>query len=175
MRMVYESKALSEVFLMKGVLDAEGIHAEVRGEDMVAMQIPTTPSLWVEESEADRARAAIAAVIQTNPDAEQVLEQMEAAEDADGDEDEDGAETMSDLFLVADRLWHDPFRVDLLEELSELSEVLATVGPPFGVEEGTWSRLGVLARELIASQEVEDEEVFRKAAHNLRDFLRDFV
>jgi len=175
MRMVYESKALSEVFLMKGVLDAEGIHAEVRGEDMVAMQVPTTPSLWVDEAQVERASIAISEALQSAPDAESVLEEMEEAEDADGDEDEDGAETMSELFLVADRLWHDPFRVDLLEELSSLSEVLATVGPPFGVEDATWSRLGVLARELIASQEAEDEDVFRQAAHNLRDYLRDYV
>lgn len=176
MRMVYSSTGLAEVSLMRGLLEGEGITSEMRGENIGAMVgAVINPSLWVADPDVVRALEIVESASEGNSEGQAVLDRMEAAEDLDGTDDEAGQETMSELFLVADRLWHDPFRADLMEELGVLSGAVTSTGPPFGIEDATWNRVGMLARDLIASQEVEDEEVFRDAAHALRDFLREYI
>lgn len=180
MRQVFSAQTSAEVHLMKGVLENAGLQVEMRGDNLLGIQgeIITRPSLWVAEDDVEAAVGLLESSAGDDGRGEAVLERMEAQEEAEGvdeEDDEEGQEAMSELFLVADRLWHDPFRADLMEELIQLSNFVATAHPPFGIEDHTWGRVAELAAALVASQEIEDEDVFRDTAHALRDFLREYV
>lgn len=62
MRMVYRAQNPTDAYLLKGVLDVQGIHAKVQGEFLwsargeVPIALDTSPSVWVED-EADYERA----------------------------------------------------------------------------------------------------------------------
>lgn len=180
MQQVFSATTSAEVHLMKGVLENEGFQVEVRGDNLVGIQgeIMTRPSLWVAEADVEAAVRLLEDSGRDEGRGGAVLDRMEAQEEAEGvdaEDDEQGQEAMSELFLVADRLSHDPFRADLMEELIQLRDFVAGAHPPFGIDDQTWARVAELAAALVASQEVEDEDVFRDAAHALRDFLREYV
>lgn len=70
MRQVHIAQTLAEAHIIKGVLDAEGIASVVRGEHLVGIQgeIPVTadtlPSVWVPDSDAERASQLVEEILQ---------------------------------------------------------------------------------------------------------------
>ncbi len=116
-----------------------------------------------------------------------ILDDLEAAEEsevipvngADGagtDDDADGGEeaqaAMADLFVLADRLHHNPWDVDLAVELDDLADVVAESLPPYGIDQPTWQRVIDLA---MVVGESDDEQTTIDSTAALRDFLRPFV
>ena len=66
MKKVFVARHLAEAHLVKGLLESEGIGAEVHGEDLASVRgaVPvtpdTSPSVWIiEESQAEEAAALI--------------------------------------------------------------------------------------------------------------------
>lgn len=88
----------------------------------------------------------------------------------DGGEDAQAA--MADLFVVADRLHHQPSDIELAVELDALADVVVESLPPYGIDEPTWRRIGELA---LVVGESDDEETTLASTAALRDFLRPFV
>ncbi len=96
------------------------------------------------------------------------------------DEDDDGPaalETLSDLFLAADRLARNPDDGAAARALASTSVVVEDMALPFGFAPGTWSSIIDQATEL--SRRIEagdpDEEPVTDAATTLRETLRDYV
>lgn len=95
-----------------------------------------------------------------------------------GDEraDEAAHQAMGDLFVAADRLRHGAADPAVAEELSDLLQVVASAGPPFGVERRVWDEIGKLGASLRdALDEQADEDVVGERATALRDLLRPLV
>ena len=67
MRQVFVGQHSAEAHFVKGLLEADGIETEVRGEALFGVrgEVPATPdtlpSVWVQDSEVERARALVAA------------------------------------------------------------------------------------------------------------------
>lgn len=108
------------------------------------------------------------------------LEDGDAGEDEDDDEDAedvpDGGEeaqaAMADLFVLADRLQHDPRDMVVVADLMAAADVAAASLPPYGIAELTWRRINGLAATV---GEAEDEMAVMESAVALRDFLRPYV
>lgn len=103
-------------------------------------------------------------------------------DDSDGGDDEeaDGGESaqnaMSDLFVVADRLQHDPTDPELGTSVTELAELVGESAPPYGIERPVWRRIQALAAAVAtALDDGADDEAVAADARSLRDFLRDLV
>lgn len=118
---------------------------------------------------------------ETKDGAAATVDDEAADEDEDGDDgDDDGGEeaqaAMADLFVVADRLQHDPADVDLGTELSDLAAVVGSSAPPYGIERPVWRRIqGLAAAVARGLDEGGDDDVLAADARALRDFLRDLV
>jgi hypothetical protein len=90
--------------------------------------------------------------------------------------DEAAHQAMSDLFLLSDRLLHEPSSRDLVAQIDELGTTVAEAAPPFGVEPVAWERIADLASAVVEGGAVEDDdEAVAAAARALRDYLRPYV
>ena len=110
---------------------------------------------------------------------EELLDQAEGGddwEDLEGEEADEAAQSaMSDLFLAADRLVHNPDSGPLVQEVARLEAVVADSAPPFGVETAVWDEIGELAAGLLGAGEDGDEQAVEQAAAALREYLRPYV
>lgn len=115
-----------------------------------------------------------------------LLEELGGAVDDDDEDDDSGADeadggeaaqnAMSDLFVVADRLQHDPADPELGTSVTELAELVGESGPPYGIERPVWRRIQALAAAVAtALDDGADDEAVAADARSLRDFLRDLV
>ena len=107
------------------------------------------------------------------------LDEVEELEGADEDEGDGGAEAqaaMGDLFVAADRLQHDPTDARMVADALEAEIVVADSLPPYGVERPVWRRIQALAETLAGDlQEAADDETVAADARALREYLRDLV
>ncbi|MDP8938441.1 MAG: hypothetical protein M3O23_12065 [Actinomycetota bacterium] len=100
-------------------------------------------------------------------------------DDGDGDED-DGSEAaheaMGDLFVVADRLMHEPWDEGIGAELAEVSDRVAASPPPFGIDPVAWAQIQELAGIVVADLDAgATDDVVVTDARTLRDVLRRYV
>lgn len=106
----------------------------------------------------------------------------EGALDAEEDESADGGEAaqaaMADLFVVADRLQHEPFNEGIAAELVAVAAVVGESLPPFGIDRGEWKKIADMATAIVGHLQAEaddDGEAVASGARELRNHLRDLV
>jgi hypothetical protein len=100
-----------------------------------------------------------------------------AAEDALAAEGRDPQDVLSELFVSADRLMHDPLDHEGVLSLVDAARMAQTLPLPYGFSPAVWNDLVAQAQALRASLEVDDvddEKIIDQATH-LRATLRDFV
>lgn len=97
-------------------------------------------------------------------------------EDYDDDAGEDAHAAMGDLFVVADRLMHEPWDDGIGAELVEVVGRVAASPPPFGIEPVAWAQIQELAGIVVADLDADAvDEVVVTDARTLRDVLRRYV
>ncbi len=110
-----------------------------------------------------------------------LLDQLGETEELDDDDGADGGEeaqgAMSDLFVAADRLQHDPADASLGADVLALTTTVGASAPPYGIERPVWRRIQALAATLAADLEDGelDEETVAADARAVREYLRDLV
>ena len=137
------------------VLEREGIPYEWDGDDLAV------PAAHEQEVDA-------------------LIDQMEQADPLTAapaaDDDEANYEIVSDLFVAADRLSHDPKDLALCGDFVAAAERITEVPPGFGIDQVTWRTIFELAAGLVqAIEDEEDDKLVAKRSANLRDALRGFV
>ena len=104
------------------------------------------------------------------------LDQVVPVEDSEPAEDEADYESLSDLYLAADRLFRTPDDPMLLADLDDAAAAIEGLSPPFGVAEREWSRIQATARAIRESvAEGAPAEGLAGDARDLRDLLRGYV
>lgn len=177
MQRVFVAPNLAQAHLVKHALEEEGLHPEVRGENLMSSTgaLPVTddtqPSVWVDDDVADDAAAIVQSLLAAGLDADE-------AEGGPGEEaaaDEAPASVLGDLFDAADRLRRDPRRGEQLEVVQQLAPVVASTSPPYGIDDTAWADIRSLTTAVVSAQEGGDDDQLREAAERLRDLLRDLV
>ncbi len=86
-------------------------------------------------------------------------------------------DVMSDLFVMADRVLHDPDDPGTRRELAAAVTVAMGTDAPYGMDAGWWTKVLHQAEALVSVAEAVplDEDVLRASATELRDALRPFV
>ena len=98
----------------------------------------------------------------------------------DGDDEVDGLavqDTLSDLFIAADRLMHDAKDREGILGMVRAAEVVAGTRIPYGFAPGVWGDIKARSaglREIIEDTDGEDEAI-QESARDLREVLRQFV
>ena len=93
---------------------------------------------------------------------------------ADGGEEAQGA--MSDLFVAADRLQHDPTDPDVVIEVLDAANVVGDSLAPYGIARPVWRRIQELSATVVTDlEDAVDEETVAADARTLREYLRDLV
>jgi hypothetical protein len=98
--------------------------------------------------------------------------------DADADADEVDYDAVSELFLAADRLLHDPAHSKLVVDTVRATEAVMGGAPPFGFAPEEWARVQALVsslHEALTSQATVGPEVVAKEARQVRDLLHRYV
>jgi hypothetical protein len=107
--------------------------------------------------------------------------------DDEDDEDEDGGEVdglaaqeaMSDLFVAADRLTHDPDDGNAVRTLTAAAERVEGLPVPYGFTPSDWKIIvtrSAALREMVEQEEDDaDEDAVVEAATTLRTLLRSYV
>ena len=104
-------------------------------------------------------------------------EQEIAAEEALAEEGLDPQDVLSELFVSADRLMHDPLDHEGVLSLVDAARMAETLPLPYGFAPAVWNDLVAQARGLRSSLEggdAEDDKIIDQAT-NLRSALRNFV
>ena len=111
--------------------------------------------------------------------AESAGQSPDAALEAEGEDEADGGEeaqaAMADLFVVADRLQHEPFDKGTGDDFVATAATVGESLPPFGIERAEWTRIQTMASTVVTALEGDDDEGIVTGARTLRDFLRDYV
>jgi len=109
---------------------------------------------------------------------EAVLDSVEYPDALEADLGDDGAdaqEVLSDLFLAADRLQHDPQHPEGVGGLYDTVPLALGMQAPYGVAEPTWRQLVDGARALFEAVQAGDDDAVVGAAAALRAGLRPLV
>ena len=124
--------------------------------------------LLVTENDADTVEALIDAI--DAPDA------LAVDEEGDDDESEDGAATLSALYVASDILYRDPGNSQAVIEMLEAAERATVVDTPYGLDEDTWIEVRAVAEALAdrLGDEADETEV-AEAASRLRDLVHPLV
>ncbi len=102
------------------------------------------------------------------------VEELEDDGGIDGGREAHGA--MTELFVAADRLQHDPTDPDIATDLLDSATTVRACLPPYGIERPVWRRIQDLAAAVVTDlEEAVDEETVAADAGALRDYLRDLV
>ncbi len=89
---------------------------------------------------------------------------------------EEVQEAMADLFVAADRVRHEPFKLELADDLVEAADVVTSSPPPYGIEPHVWRQIQQLATTVAADVRAgTSEETIVAGATALRDRLRAYV
>ena len=104
--------------------------------------------------------------------------EIEAEEKLEEEEGLDPQDVLSELFVAADRLMHDPFDHEGVLSLVDGARLAETLPLPYGFAPAIWNDLVGQARDLRAllesDDQVEDEKIIEHAT-GLRATLRNFV
>lgn len=116
----------------------------------------------------------------TEAEVDLLLDQLGEVEELEDDGGIDGGEeaqhAMSDLFVAADRLRHDPADPDTVADALEAATTVRACLPPYGIERPVWRRIQDLAATLATDlDDAADEETVAADARTLREYLRDLV
>lgn len=107
-----------------------------------------------------------------------VVDEDEAGEaPADDDDGLAAQDAMSELFVAADRLMHDPDDHEGVLSLGDAARMVESIGLPYGFSPAVWKDItarAVALRELLEAVETDDDEVI-EAATGLRTVLRQYV
>jgi hypothetical protein len=113
---------------------------------------------------------------------DQLLDDLEPLDDAANDDDdvEDGGEeaheAMTELFVAADRLQHDPADTGAVADVLIAAGTVGVSAPPYGIERPVWKRIQELAATVATDlEESADEDTVAADARALREYLRDLV
>jgi hypothetical protein len=101
----------------------------------------------------------------------------EAADETDEDDGLAAQDAMSELFVAADRLMHDPDDHEGVLSLGDAARMVESLGLPYGFAPAVWKDItarAVALRELLEAVETDDDEVI-EAATGLRTVLRQYV
>ena len=101
----------------------------------------------------------------------------EAAEEALAEEGLDPQDVLSELFVAADRLMHDPVDHEGVLSLVDAARLAETLPLPYGFAPPVWNDLVAQAQNLRAAREkddVDDEDIIEQAT-KLRATLRNYV
>lgn len=132
--------------------------------------------LVVLEDDEERVDAIIDAI--EFPDAVKVDDaDEEAAEEALAEEGLDPQDVLSELFVAADRLMHDPLDHEGVLSLVDAARLASTLPLPYGFAPPVWNDLVGQAQGLRAALEkddVDDEDIIEQAT-KLRATLRNYV
>ncbi|HEX4822328.1 MAG TPA: hypothetical protein VFV00_19125 [Acidimicrobiales bacterium] len=132
--------------------------------------------LVVLEDDEDRVDAIIDAI--EFPDSLKVDDADEvAAEEALASEGLDPQDVLSELFVAADRLMHDPVDHEGVLSLVDAARLAATLPLPYGFAPPVWNDLVAQAQNLrseLEKDDVDDEEIIEHAT-KLRSTLRHYV
>ncbi|MDQ4069041.1 MAG: zinc-ribbon domain-containing protein, partial [Actinomycetota bacterium] len=114
------------------------------------------------------------------PEVDQLLDELGEVEELDDDGGIDGGGeahgAMTDLFVAADRLQHDPTDAEVATDLLDAATTVRACLPPYGIERPVWRRIQDLAAAVVSDlEEAVDEEKVATDARALRDYLRDLV
>ena len=179
MQQIHESLTLAEAHLIRGVLEAEGIAVEIRGEHLTfgeghrSPAAELRPSVWVNAADVPRAREVLAATSGPAPPAA-----AEVSADATGEVPVAGEEAqaaMSEVFLVVGSLRRAPRQGDLYDELRRLRPAVADSPPPYGIPGPIWDTLARSTADIITASEADDGEAVAQLAADLHTLLREYV
>src|SRR5206468_521597 len=100
-----------------------------------------------------------------------------AAEEALAADGLDPQDVLSELFVSADRLMHDPLDHEGVLSLVDAARMAESLPLPYGFAPAVWNDLVAQARDLRASLEVDDvdDEKIIDQATSLRTALRNYV
>ena len=174
-KQVYVTRNLPDVYLVRDYLQANGIPVEIRNENLFGAQgeVPVTsdtlPSLWADEEHELTARELIQ--IHRNTGGAEGVAALDAMH---SDATPEAHPAMSEMFEAADRLSRGADGA-LVDQVGRNRDVVTASAPPFGIEVGTWERLGALSGELVRASEQRDDDAVVATATELRDLLRDLV
>lgn len=97
-------------------------------------------------------------------------------DEADDGNDEITYAVMSDLFVAADRLQHDPADAAVAGDFYLASDAAAATSPPFGIDRLEWQQVQELAASLAAAMETDlDDDMIARDAGALRAMLARYV
>jgi hypothetical protein len=97
-------------------------------------------------------------------------------DDADDGNDEVTYAVMSDLFVAADRLQHDPADAAVAGDFYLASDAAGITSPPFGIDRLEWQQVQELAAALAAAMETDvNDDVIARDAAALRALLARYV
>ena len=148
---------------------------EALGSAGIAYEWDENGDLAVLESEEERVEAMLDAI--EYPDALPVDDGTEAGADAGGDDGLLAQDTLSELFVAADRLMHDAEDHEGVLSLVDAARLAATLPLPFGFTPAVWADIVEQAdglRHALEGDTAEDEDVMTRA-RTLRNLLRNYV
>ncbi|MEY2404274.1 MAG: hypothetical protein QOD38_1825 [Acidimicrobiaceae bacterium] len=128
------------------------------------------------EQDEERVDAIVDAIEFPNENAVDDSEEI-AAEDALAAEGHDPQDVLSELFVSADRLMHDPLDHEGVLSLVDAARMAETLPLPYGFAPAVWNDLVAQARGLRSALEggdADDDKIIDQAS-NLRAALRNFV
>ena len=116
----------------------------------------------------------------TEAEVDRLLDELGEVAELEDDGGVDGGEEaqngMSDLFVAADRLQHDPGDPEIAVDVLEAATTVRACLPPYGIERAVWRRIQDLASTVAADlEDAVDEETVAADARTLREYLRDLV
>ncbi|MGI8664280.1 MAG: hypothetical protein ACR2LQ_13885 [Acidimicrobiales bacterium] len=132
--------------------------------------------LVVLEDDEDRVDALVDAVEHGRATADLALDTGGAADASDAD-GPDAQEVLSELFVAADRLMHDPLDHEGVLSFVDGVELAESLPLPYGFAPAVWDDIVGQAKELaaaIAADDVDDDDIVEQAT-KVRATLRQFV
>jgi hypothetical protein len=110
-------------------------------------------------------------------DAEDVADDDEEEGEDDGDDGLAAQDAMSELFVAADRLMHDPDDSAGVLRLTDAATTVEAMALPYGFAPGVWSEIiehSAALRALLEAADSDDDAVI-ESAKGLRNLLRQYV
>lgn len=164
------------------------VHARVRissalGERQISYRWEPGPDLVVRDTHGDAVDALLDEVemaevepIDGEVDEGDDDEEWDEADEEKAAADEVAQAAMSDLFVAADRLMHEPGDPTTAEDLLEAAAIVDESPAPFGIEQPVWLKVRELAAAVRDDLDREaDDEAVALDAQALREALRPYV
>lgn len=176
-KQVREAATLADAYVLRDVLQREGIPAAVRNEHLPGASghgiREEMPAVWVADGDLKRAVFILGEYVRDN-DASDALDGFDSP--SSGDEQGGAAQAaMTELFLAAKRLMRQPRHGDSVEQVLHYARFVESAEPPFGVEPRTWTAIGRAGAAVVTAVMDSDEVETEEAARRLGDLLQPLV